>query len=185
MPEIRATAPEGREAVRAAIIEVAGRHFATYGTRASLRDIAKEAQVNLGLIHRHIGNKDDLLQAVLESRRDVGLSIAESTPGAGDAVRQIFTATAENGVSVRTMAWLLLAGEYRERFPSDFPTITALQGRLEGDEARLHLLAAFSMMYGWTVFGEQLVEAFGYVDETKHSLTPQLAQLAGDIVERP
>jgi len=34
----------------------------------SLRDVAREANVNLGLIHRHIGSKHDLLAAVLAAR---------------------------------------------------------------------------------------------------------------------
>lgn len=177
--------PEGRDAVRAAIIEVAGRHFASFGTRASLRDIAKEARVNLGLIHRHIGNKDDLLQAVLETRHDVGLAITASTQDSGEAMRQIFTATAESGVSVRTLAWMLLSGQERERFPTDFPAIRALQSRAGGDEGEFGLLAAFAMTYGWTVFGEQLIAAFGYDPSRRAELAERLARLAGELAQPP
>jgi AcrR family transcriptional regulator len=51
-----------------ALLSTATRLFAERGPSAvSLRDVAAEANVNLGLIHRYIGSKDDLLAAVLAS----------------------------------------------------------------------------------------------------------------------
>ena len=53
----------------AALLEAATRLFAERGPAAvSLRDVAREANVNLGLIHRYIGSKHDLLAAVLAAR---------------------------------------------------------------------------------------------------------------------
>ncbi|MSX85805.1 MAG: TetR family transcriptional regulator, partial [Actinobacteria bacterium] len=60
--------PFGRDEVRDAVLDAAARHFAASGTGASLREIASDAGVNLGLIHRHFGNKDDLLRAVLAAQ---------------------------------------------------------------------------------------------------------------------
>ncbi|MCC6271418.1 MAG: helix-turn-helix transcriptional regulator, partial [Microbacteriaceae bacterium] len=64
--------PIGRDAVRAAILAAASRRFAQHGRKASLRDIAADAGVNLGLIHRHFGNKDDLLRAALTEHAGAG-----------------------------------------------------------------------------------------------------------------
>ena len=44
-----------------------------------MRDIAADAGVNLGLIHRHFGNKDDLLQAVLDTQRRAGVDLVGAT----------------------------------------------------------------------------------------------------------
>lgn len=181
MPDASTTRPTGADEVRAAVIDVAGRHFARVGTRASLRDIAAEARVNLGLIHRHIGNKDDLLRAVLESRSQSGFQIVESTADPGEAMSEIFRATVANGLSVRTMAWLLLSGEDRDKFPAQFPAIDELKRRL-GPGARTDLIGAFALTYGWTVFGEQLVDAFGDDPQNKSSIDEQLALLAGRLV---
>ena len=68
-PTGRPTSRPRRDEVRAAVLDAAARHFAAQGANASLRDIATDAGVNLGLIHRHFGNKDDLLQAVLDSSK--------------------------------------------------------------------------------------------------------------------
>lgn len=176
--------PTGADEVRAAVIEVAGRHFAKVGTRASLRDIAAEARVNLGLIHRHIGNKDDLLRAVLESRSQSGLQIVESTADPSDAMSEIFRATIANGLSVRTLAWLLLSDEDRDKFPVQFPVIEELARRL-GAGSHIDLIGAFALTYGWTVFGEQLVDAFGNNLDDKSDIDEQLALLVGRLVSQP
>ena len=58
------------------MIEAATELFAERGPAAvSLREVANAADVNLGLIHRHIGSKTDLLVAVLEARP--GMSAAD------------------------------------------------------------------------------------------------------------
>jgi AcrR family transcriptional regulator len=61
--------PRGRADVVAALLDAATRLFAERGPAAvSLRDVARGANVNLGLIHRYIGSKHDLLAAVLAAR---------------------------------------------------------------------------------------------------------------------
>ena len=59
--------PRGKEAVQDALIQAAALRFAASGiTAVSLRDIAQQAQVNHGLIHRHFGSKQGLLHATIE-----------------------------------------------------------------------------------------------------------------------
>src|SRR5476649_2956636 len=53
-----------------AILVAANHHFAHYGFRgASLRDIARDAQVSLTLLNHHFGSKYQLLSAVIDSHR--------------------------------------------------------------------------------------------------------------------
>jgi len=57
---------------KVAILQSANRHFATHGFRgASLRDIARDAEVSLTLLNHHFGSKFDLLCAVIDAHRDV------------------------------------------------------------------------------------------------------------------
>ena len=53
-----------------AILNAANHHFAHYGfLGASLRDIARDAQVSLTLLNHHFGSKYQLLSAVIDSHR--------------------------------------------------------------------------------------------------------------------
>jgi len=53
-----------------AILLAANHHFAHHGFRgASLRDIARDAQVSLTLLNHHFGSKYQLLSAVIDSHR--------------------------------------------------------------------------------------------------------------------
>ena len=58
--------PRGRDSVRAALLEAAETLFAEKGPAAvSVRDIAREAGVNHGLVHRHFGSKAGLLHDLM------------------------------------------------------------------------------------------------------------------------
>lgn len=55
---------------KSAILVAAHRHFAHHGFRgASLRDIARDAQVSLTLLNHHFGSKHDLMAAVIACHR--------------------------------------------------------------------------------------------------------------------
>jgi AcrR family transcriptional regulator len=55
---------------KTAILRSANEHFASHGFRgASLRDIARDAQVSLTLLNHHFGSKLDLLRAVIQAHR--------------------------------------------------------------------------------------------------------------------
>lgn len=173
--------PTGRDEIRDALLASAARHFAAHGTRASLRDIAADANVNLGLIHRHFGNKDDLLRAVLERQIAGGVAFIEKAPDTASAVRRIF----ERGAQpyARMIAWLLLEGEESGAvFQEHFPTIEKLRARATGPDDELRLLAAFTLIYGWAVFGRQLLVAFGHGADERAEVEAQLADLIERIV---
>lgn len=174
--------PSGNDEVRAAILAAASAHFARHGMSASLRDIAGDARVNLGLIHRHFGNKDDLIRAVLESHANAGVGLASRSPDLPAAMEEIFRRSAENGGYIKTLAWLLLEDATIEQFQTQFPTIKTLREFATSDEQHLHLLAAFALLYGWTVFGDQLLNAFGHKPTDRPEVEQRLANLAGQLV---
>ena len=175
--------PTGRDEVRAAVLDAAGRHFAAHGANASLRDIAADAGVNLGLIHRHFGNKDDLLQAVLDTQRRAGADLVGAAPDVATAVRGIFEETVYKDQHVRTLAWLLLDDEQGRSLRHEYPTIDALRTRVGDDpDARTRLMAAFTMVYGWTVFGPQLLEAFGWSPDDRAAVESDLTTLLDSVI---
>ena len=174
--------PSGTDEVRAAILAAAGRHFARHGTAASLRDIATDAQVNLGLIHRHFGNKDDLIRAVLESHANAGAGLASRSTDLAGAVQEIFGHNADGGQYIKTLAWLLLENDPIEQFQTQYPTINALRDLATSEDQQLHLLAAFALIYGWTVFGDQLLAAFGHKPRARHQVEQQLTAILGLLV---
>src|SRR5659263_474196 len=79
-----------REATTAAMLDAAEELFAAHGfTAVSVRDIGKQAGVSHALVHRYLGNKDDIYRKVLQRNEDVllaelaGRSKGES-PSCGD-----------------------------------------------------------------------------------------------------
>jgi AcrR family transcriptional regulator len=64
-PRRREGAPSGPDEVRAAVLEAGAELFAARGIDGvSLRDIAAAADVNLTLIRRYVGSREDLITAV-------------------------------------------------------------------------------------------------------------------------
>jgi AcrR family transcriptional regulator len=160
--------PRGAEQVRSALLSSASKHFAADGPNASLRDIAADARVNIGLIHHYFGNKADLLGAVMadiveRARRGAAqpftsldqalefllASISESAPG-------------EPGSSdyVRIVAWLLLTGQDPRDYQREF-SLPAVAELADG-ESRGLLLLLLTATFGWGIFGAHLGSLVGY-----------------------
>jgi len=173
--------PTGRDEIRTAVLAAAARHFAAHGTSASLRDIADDAQVNVGLIHRHFGNKDELLKAVLGAQTTAGAAFVATTLDPAVAVRHIFEQSKDSPY-IRTLAWLLLADERAEQFQDHYPTIDALRRKLRTEEQQLGLLASFAIIYGWAVFGDQLLAAFDQKEHNRDYVTSRLGDLLQQLV---
>jgi AcrR family transcriptional regulator len=165
--------PMGREEVRAAVVEAAARRFAAEGPDASLRDIADDAGVNLGLIHRHVGNKDDLIRAVLVAEIARGSGTIEEAGDVTTALRRLFHSAVSDGRYIRIVAGLLLQEPTAFRHQDRFPGMQALRALADADgpeavadpaQRDARLMAAMAAIFGWTVFGPQLRAAFGYGD---------------------
>jgi AcrR family transcriptional regulator len=182
MPSVQR--PVGRDEIRAAVLEAAARRFAAEGPEASLRDIADDAGVNLGLIHRHIGNKDDLLRAVLAAEIEGGVGFIEQSGDAATALRRLFAGTADNGRYIRIIAWLLLQNPSELSHQDRYPGMQALRALAPSDDEAVdsELMIAMAAIYGWTVFGAQLRAAFGYDRTDRADLEPRLAEVVAAIV---
>ncbi|GIH49070.1 transcriptional regulator, TetR family [Microbispora rosea] len=67
------------------ILEVARTVVEEQGTQASLRDIARRAEVGMGTLYRHFPTREALLEALLRQRFDTLAARAEQLEGAGDS----------------------------------------------------------------------------------------------------
>jgi len=156
--------PHGAEEVRSAVLRAARKRFAAEGPGASLRDIAAEAQVNLGLLHRHFGNKAELLGAVLTDvvhRAQQGTAPFSSLEDALDLLLEGLSR--DDGGSdeyVRILAWMLLAGDNPREYQTEF-LVQPLAG-VAGPEGRALLLLVLAAGFGWRIFGPHLSAIVGY-----------------------
>jgi len=123
--------PTGRDSVRAALIEAGARLFAEHGPRAvSVREVAREAGVNHGLVHRHFGSKDGLLHEVmthLASDVSAKMRSPQDEESLADLLKSTFGATA-GGLHWRILARAMLDGEDPAGLQGDFPVVGRMLG---------------------------------------------------------
>jgi AcrR family transcriptional regulator len=154
--------PTGRDEVVEAILDTADRLFAVDAPGdVSLRGIAREAGVNHGLVHRHFGTRDDLIDKLLERTAARWAASLESTPDFDAALDSILgsddTASRSAGTWLRLLAWSLLTDTPRlsDQTQSQGAVLDRLPGLLssEDDEgAAITTAAALALVYGWRFF---------------------------------
>lgn len=144
------------------MIAAARHRFATEGLTASLRDIAQDAEVNLGLVHRHFGSKDALIRAVFADAAESGRRLIASAPSF-DVAFDALLHSVENGDDAysRMLALMLLGGVDPHELQEQFPTITRLR-ELGGEERRDVVALGLLATLAWPVFREHVALAAGY-----------------------
>lgn len=163
--------PPAKAVVSDALVAAAERLFAIKGPNAvSLRDIAAEADVNFGLLHRHIGTREALLRLVFDRvSENASPSLAEA-PDFAAAVEVMRAGNADN-LYARMMAWAVLEGYPLDEQRTNLrpATRTLLEharaavedGSTDADrDARAVLALAYAIHLGWRLFAEHLVAAF-------------------------
>ncbi|MFI5401196.1 MAG: TetR/AcrR family transcriptional regulator [SAR324 cluster bacterium] len=173
MMRSRAARPRGSEAVREALIAAAAKLFAQYGPAAvSVREIAAAAQVNHGLVHRHFGSKDALLQAVFDRlARDLAGELRLRPNPLNRPGRQMFRATRTQGTLWRILAYSLLEQRRPRQLQREYPVMTALvravrmaqvTGRFDPKfDARALVAVATGATLGWLMFEPFLLASTG------------------------
>ena len=170
------------------MLAAARRRLAAEGPGASLRDIAADADVNLGLLYRHFGTKDDLIRAVFLDNAESGLTIVEDAATFDEAFERLLDSFRTGEPTYpRMLAWMLLSGRTPTELQSDFPTIERLVALGAGDTPaarRPVILLVLLAMYGWQVFADQLLVALDYDAAEKPAVLDELVQLLVDVVTR-
>ena len=159
--------PRGAEQVRSALLSAASKHFAADGPNASLRDIAADAQVNVGLIHHYFGNKADLLGAVMTDIVERAQRGAQTFTSLDQATEYLLDSIPEGDPTdpgssdyIRIVAWLLLTGQNPRDYQREF-SLPAVAELADG-EGRGLLLLLLTATFGWGIFGAHLSSLVGY-----------------------
>jgi TetR/AcrR family transcriptional regulator, repressor for neighboring sulfatase len=185
VPRQESQKPRGRDEVVHALLHAAARLFAERGPAGvSLRDVAAEANVNVGLIHRHIGSKEDLVAAVLRERPgfdDLARLTSELTPA--DLLREVFRGEAQyvgiTNVHARMIIDGYAIGDYQDEFPVIDWLVEHLGKELPDDEARLRTALMVALATGWRLFGAEYLDVLGMA----HLTPADVVRLAGPALD--
>lgn len=140
-----------------AIAEAGHRLFLERSPSAvSVREIATEANVNLGLIHRYVGSKDDVIALVLR-RHTARARTAISEIAPDDLLRQVAEVVVRHPATGRLIGGMILDGVDVAELKGEFPLLESLRG--DGGEVGAALTYALAL--GWEVFGPSLLAATG------------------------
>jgi AcrR family transcriptional regulator len=153
-----------------ALLESAVELFATRGPASvSIRDIARHAGVNHGLLHRHFGAKDDLLAEAIES------GVSSLLPGAlaadGFDIDDVVHVTHHDSTAAKLIARTLLDDinikTVRRRYPVMRGLLAGLE-RMPADSRRSELVdprlataAAGALVGGSAIWGPSLRQVIG------------------------
>ena len=172
-PKVKKTArPFGKDDVTAAVVEAAGELFSLHGfDGVSLRDIARKAGVNHGLIHRHFGSKENLRGRTLQHMADAMLADVMDADNLPDISRRAFQSLKKHENFWRILARTILdgysTGEMHDRYPVARLMIERVnaamkEGTLRGDiDPRMLVAAMFSFSCGYVIFEPYILVATG------------------------
>jgi TetR/AcrR family transcriptional regulator, repressor for neighboring sulfatase len=175
----------GRDSAVEALVEAARALFAERGPDAvSLRDIARRAGVNHGLIHHYIGSRDDLLRLVFDRSTDQARRQVEA---AGDvaAALQALRSLGEGSTDYsRLLAWALLEGHDPAEFHGRSAALDAVvqAGGDDSRELRLALAMATVQTLGWKLFGRYALVAAGLDSEDPEAVRRDAEALVDRLV---
>jgi TetR/AcrR family transcriptional regulator, repressor for neighboring sulfatase len=170
-PPKDASAPRGPDEVIEAVLRSGARLFAERGVGAvAVREVAADAGVNAGLVHRYVGAKDDLVRAVMQR---ISADLGEELEGGDDATYgDRRDATVDT--YMRILAHLLLEGHEIEDLDLDFPLMRYVIDRLAAEpgrderDARMRAVCVIALDIGWRLF-EPLVSACAELDAAERS----------------
>ncbi|WP_271799420.1 TetR/AcrR family transcriptional regulator [Dietzia maris] len=179
------TRPTGRDEVRSAVMREARRLLSERGPNVPLRDIADAAQVNLGLIHRHIGRKDALLTEVMQDAVRYGAARLENLDDAGEAVRGMLLGASSHPEISRLLAWLALDREAAfppMLDPSQRPAAALRRMTSPPPAGDVELLLVFTAVYAWPVLRGALLDALDIPEADREGIDERLADLLARVI---
>jgi AcrR family transcriptional regulator len=184
---VAAERPRGRESAVEALVAAARALFVEHGPDAvSLRDVARRAGVNHGLIHHYIGSRDDLLRLVFATSSERARRAVEGATDPLDALHVLRRSAGDSDEYSRLLAWALLEGHDPTEFHGRSPALEAIvrAGPHDSRRLRLALAAAMVQTLGWKLFGAYAVAAAGLdgedVDEVRREAETMVDRLVAE-----
>ena len=167
----------------AALIEAATRLFAERGpTAVSHREVARAANVNLGLIHRYIGGKDELLAQVLAARPGMP-PVSPPVPWSADDIADLMlTLIAADAAYTKVVLRATLDGydvpEMQVAFPLIEQAALAMRQVLPRRDADARVALLSAALLGWQTLAPTLLAVVGQTGlstaEAAEALRPAL-----------
>ncbi|NKR23793.1 TetR family transcriptional regulator [Rhodococcus hoagii] len=158
--------------------------LAVKGLSFSMRELAADAGVNLGLIHKHVGNKDDVVRAVLARSHEKSAAIVEGVASLPEAVRALFLVGVADPEYVRIVAWLNLHGR-SDLIPNEdmdaFEAITR-SSHVSVDD-RVRQMAVLAAISGWSLFGSGILQSSEVPDDEREFYEARIANLLAAIIK--
>lgn len=169
-----------REATTHALIEAAIELFAERGpNEVSVREIARHAGVNHGLVHHYFGSKSGLVAAVLDHlTRTTAADIVNRAP----RLDQPFFLEPEGHLHMRVLARVVLDGAAPPGYQTEFPLVDRVARiahelfGLDPEIARLRAVQAIGMLLGWLLFEPWLLSAGGFEASETEALRSKLLE---------
>ncbi|MBS1836737.1 MAG: TetR/AcrR family transcriptional regulator [Actinobacteria bacterium] len=183
--------PVGPDAVRRAVLDAAAELFVVHGVPGvTLRDVARRARVNLGLINRYLGSRDEMIRAVFRDLNDQLVAEIRADPTASRG----FEADTVMVRWTRVLTYLMVAdptfaveagaGPLQELIG----VIQRIYGQAE-DAARLRVAQLMGSALGWRLFEPFLMESAGLdadsIGEVRADLTGMHRRLAATPLPSP
>jgi TetR/AcrR family transcriptional regulator, repressor for neighboring sulfatase len=164
--------PRGRDEIVAAVVRAATELIAARGPAAvSLRDVAAAAHVTLSQIYRHVGNKDDLLVAVLAEEVAAAGPRTATDLDLATFLQTLFRLDAP-ALRTRLQARVILDGYDLLALQSRFPGIELgtmlLRETVPDDEARVRAAVFAAFFAGWQLLGPAYLRVTG-----AHNMSPE------------
>ncbi|WP_305093581.1 TetR/AcrR family transcriptional regulator [Prescottella sp. R16] len=173
----------GRDEVRRAVRLAARTLLAEKGLSFSMRELAANAGVNLGLIHKHLGNKDDVVRAVLARSHERSAAIVGGVDSLPEAVRALFMVGVADPEYVRIVAWLNLHGRSDLIPNEDMDALGAITGSSHTTvDDRVRHMAVLSAISGWSLFGSGILQSAEVAESEREFYEARVADLLASIV---
>lgn len=154
----------------------------------SLREVAAAADVNIGLIHHYIGNKGDLVTAVLEqlgTRRYDDLDdseLARTFAGYVTLSSPTVPERTKTMIQIRTILAGIDLRDHQSRFPIIEELYRRLSARTTPTDARVRTAFLVSALSGWLVFGPTALHSVGDDDLDTETLVERIAELVDELM---
>lgn len=173
--------PQGRDEIRAAVIEAARDLIAERGPDGfSVRDVAARAEVNHALVHRHFGTKAEVLQQVLATEADLVAAAVERWRSSGSGTpEELLRLLADYPSFWRALVHAVLEAP-DVAVPGTAVTtelFASLWRGLDPSRAASTTVAA-STVLGWIIFGSFMTETTGAdPDDVRRIAAEQVTRL--------
>ena len=128
----------------------------------SMRDIAAASQVNLGMIHRYIGSKQDVIALVLARHTEQARLAAAAAADDDELLAIVADAVVNRPGTGRLIAGMILDGVDVKERKGEFPLLE----RLAESDTELTAAFTYALALGWEVFGPSLSAALGVSAES-------------------